>query len=368
MANPTVRTHTDISPSSADRWMNCPGSVALCAKMPKPEQSKYAGEGEAAHDLLERCLKNPKIVPFDLVGEKIKDFEVTDEMAEAVSYAREIVMTELKKGGQLLVEQKVDIAPGVSGRLDVAIVRPFKEVIAYDFKYGKGVLVNAQENPQLLMYALPLALQYEVSEVTCAIIQPRTEDQFSSWSCDMSYIEAFADEMNRKIALTKEPSAMVSSGSWCKWCWAKPICPALRQNIADQLPAIPGKELLLPDVKGLPIPTLTKILDSKELLESWLDACMAYAQDVLEAGGVIPGYELAQKRANRKWKNEADVIQAFRDLGERAYQLKLNSPAQMEKIVGRERVAPLTEVPDNGMTIKRIKESKPTTKSVKELL
>lgn len=368
MAAPTPRTHTDISPSSADRWMNCPGSVALCAKMPKPEQSKYAGEGEVAHEVLERALKNPKLVPFDLVGEEINGFHVTDEMAEAVSFAREIVMTELKKGGQLLVEQKVDIAPGVSGRLDAAIVRPFQSVIAYDFKYGKGVLVSAQENPQLLMYALPLALQYEVGEVTLGIIQPRTEDQFSTWSCDMEYISTFADEMNRKIALTKEPGAMVASGSWCKWCWAKPICPALRQNIADQLPAIPGKELLLPDVKGLPIPVLTKILDSKELLESWLDACMAYAQDVLEAGGQIPGYELAQKRANRKWKNEADVVQEFRDLGEKAFTLKLNSPAAMEKIVGRERVAPLTEVPDNGMTIKKIKEPKQTTKKIKELL
>jgi hypothetical protein len=369
MANPAPvqRTHTDISPSSADRWMNCPGSVALCAKMPKPEQSKYAGEGEAAHDLAERCLRNPKIVPFDLVGEEINGFPVTEEMAEAVCIYRETILTELAKGGQLIIEQKVDIAPGVSGRLDAAIVRPFKEVIAFDFKYGKGVLVSAQENPQLIMYALPLALQYEVTEITCVIIQPRTEDQISRWSCDMDYLSTFADEMTRKIALTKDPGAPTASGSWCKWCWAKPICPALRQNISDMLPAIPGKELLLPDVKGLPIPVLVRILDSMPLLESWLGACAAYAQEVAEMGGEVPGYELAKKRANRRWINENEAIASFSDLAEKAYTLKLNSPAAMEKLVGKERVAPLTEVPDNGMTLKKITE-KSTAKKIKELL
>lgn len=348
--------------------MNCPGSVALCAKMPKPPQSKYAGEGEAAHDLLERCLKNMKLVPFDMVGDKIKDSEVTEEMAEAVAFTRDYVKTKLQQSGLLLlVEQKVDITPEVSGRIDIAIIKPYESLNVIDFKYGKGVVVSAVENPQLLLYALPLAKMYEVSDITLTIIQPRTEDQVSTWSCDYEYLMAFEAETNRKIALTKESSAMVSSGSWCKWCWAKPICPALRQNISDQLPAIPGKELLLPDVKGLPIPTIKKILDSKELLESWLEACAAYAQEVVEAGGEIPGYELAKKRANRKWTNEEEALKAFSDLGDKAFSVKILSPAQMEKIAGKERVAPLTETPDNGVTLKKITE-KSTAKKIKELL
>lgn len=94
---------------------------------------------------------------------------------------------------------------------------------------------------------------------------------------------------------------------------------------------------------------------------------MSYAQDVVEAGGEIPGWELAKKRANRKWKDEATVIAEFSDLGEKAFTLKLNSPAAMEKLVGKERVAPLTEVPDNGMTLKKITD-KSTAKKIKEIL
>jgi len=335
--------------------------------MPKPEQSKYAAEGEAAHTLLERCLKNPKMMPFDMVGETIGEFEVTDEMAEAVTFARDIIRAELQKGGQLLIEARVDIAPGISGHLDAAIIRPYDTVVVIDFKYGKGITVSAVENPQLLLYALPLAVQNEVGEIKLMIIQPRTEDQISEWSCDYEYISTFSDEFSRKVALTKEPNALVSAGSWCKFCWAKPICPALRQSISETLPAIPGKEILFPDVKGLPIPTIKKILDTKEVIEKWLDACAAYAQDIVEAGGEIPEYELAKKRGNRRWINEEEAIKAFEDLGDKAYKVKVLSPAQMEKIAGKERVAPLTEVPDNGLTLKKITE-KTTQKKVKELL
>ena len=347
------KTHSALSPSNADRWMHCPGSVALCATMPKPPQSIHAGEGEAAHTVLEDFLRDPKKVPYDRIGQTVGDFEVTEEMAEAVTFARDEIMKELQTGGELLIEQKVEIAPGISGTLDAAIVRPYNEIIVFDFKYGKGIVVSAVDNPQMLLYALPLAIQAEVSSIKLVILQPRTEGQMSAWSTDMGYIETFAAELERKIALTKEKDAMVAAGSWCKWCWAKAICPVFRQDISNALPAIPGKELILPDVKGLDVPTIKKVLDKKDLIEAWLDACAAYAQELVEAGGQIPGYELAKKRANRKWVSEEEALKAFADLGEDAFKVKILSPAAMEKIAGKERVAPLTETPDNGMTLKQ---------------
>jgi Protein of unknown function (DUF2800) len=364
MVAPIKKSHTSLSPSNADRWMHCPGSVELCAQMPKPEQSAYAGEGEAAHTLLERCLKNPKILPWDMVGTAIGDFEVDDEMAEAVSFALEVIRAEAAKGGEVLIETKVEIAPGISGTLDVAIIRPYDSLTVIDFKYGKGIVVSAVDNVQLLLYGLPLSIQAEVKDIKLVVIQPRTDGQVSTWTCDSDYMATFATEVNRKIALTKEPKALVSAGTWCKFCWAKPICPALRQKISDALPAIPEKQVLFPNVKGLSVQTVKKILDYRDLIEEWLSAVAAYAQEVAEAGGEIPGYELAQKRANRRWKDEVAALQAFDDLGEKAYKVKLLSPAQMEKIAGKDRVAPLTEVPDNGKTLKRVKE----TTNVKELL
>lgn len=353
------KTHTEISPSNAERWMNCPGSVALCRKMPKPPQSAHAADGEAAHKLLEMCLKDKKVLPFDQIGNFIGEIEITEEMAEAVTFARDTILMELQKGGQLLSEQKVDIIEGMSGTLDAAIIRPYEKLTVYDFKYGKGVVVSAVDNPQMLLYALPLSKQHEVESVELVIIQPRTEGQISKWEASCDYLDTFAQEVERKISLTKEKDALVAAGSWCKWCWAKAICPTLRQDISDRLPAIPGKELILPDVKGLPIVTVAKILEYKDRIEAWMDAVFAYAQEYVEAGGVIPGWDLGKKRANRKWINEAKAIIAFADLGDKAFsEPKLLSPAQMEKVAGKDRVAPLTETPDNGTTLKRIGEKK----------
>ncbi len=353
------KLHADLSPSSADRWMNCPGSVALCAQMPKPPQSEHAAEGEVAHEILEKSLKNPKYLPFDQVGNVIRGVEVTEEMAEAVTFARDTILQELQKGGELLVEQRVDMFPGIFGTLDAAVIRPYKEIVVIDFKYGKGVIVSATDNPQLLLYALPLSREYEVEQVKLVIIQPRTEGQVNTWTASCEYLNTFASEVERKIALTKEQGALVSAGSWCKWCWAKAICPSLRQDIRDHLPAIPQKDIIFPDATALPIEVVKNVLDYKDRIDSWLDAIAKYAQDYLEAGGSIPGWELGKKRANRKWVDETQTISALSDLGDKIFsEPKLLTPAQMEKIAGKDRVAPLTETPDNGTTLKRIGEKK----------
>lgn len=351
------KTHTDLSPSNAERWLNCPGSVELCKTVPKPPQSEYAAEGEAAHAVLEQCLKDPAINPFDLVGNIEGEFEITEEMAEAVSYALDVIRTELQKGnGDLLIEKKIEIFPGISGTLDAAIILPYKQVTVFDFKYGKGILVQAVDNPQLLLYALPLSKEYEVESVKLVIVQPRAENQVSSWEANCDYLETFAKEVERKIALTQEKDALVCPGTWCKWCQAKIVCPELRSDISKNLPAIVGKELIFPDVKGLSPETVKKVLDYKEIIEKWMDAVVAYAQEYVEAGGAIEGYGLEKKRANRKWIDEEAALKEFADLGEAAFKVKILSPAGMEKIAGKERVAKLTEVPDNGMTLKKIGE------------
>ena len=128
-----IKTHTELSPSNAERWMNCPGSRVLCRNMPKPPQSANAAEGTAAHALLERCLRNPKINPFDLIGETIEDYEVTEEMAEAVAFAIDVVKSELQKGGRLLIEKPVLIMSFLGGTIDIAIIREFDEIVVFDF-------------------------------------------------------------------------------------------------------------------------------------------------------------------------------------------------------------------------------------------
>lgn len=357
MAN---KTHTDLSPSNAARWLHCPGSVALCKTVPKLPQSPYASEGEAAHELLEKCLRNPKINPFDLVGDLAKNgVEWDEEMAESISFTLNIIRAELQKGGELLIEQRLTVIPGiVEGTLDVAVIREFDSITVFDFKYGKGVVVPAADNPQLLLYVLPLSKKFDVPVMRLVIVQPRTEGQVSSWECTSDYLDGFEQEVYRKIELSKEKDALFLAGTWCKWCQAKIVCQEVRQDISASLPAIPEKDLVFPNVKGLSPATVKKVLDYKDRIEDWLGAVAVYAQEYVEAGGTIEGYELGKKRANRRWINEVDALKEFSDLGEKAYKVALLSPAQMEKIAGKERVSKLTEVPDNGMTLKRIGEKK----------
>lgn len=356
------KTHTALSPSNADRWLNCPGSVALCATCPKPEESEHAAEGNTAHALLEKCLKNPKIDPNDCIGDVLipsNGIAVDEEMAEAVKFARDTILAELQKGGELLTEQNLtDIFPGIGGTLDAAVIREYHSITIFDFKYGKGVIVGAADNPQMLMYLLGVLKNHDAPNLRLCIIQPRVESQVSTWDVPDGYMETFRDEVERRIRLTAEPDATISAGKWCRFCHAKVICPKLRQDISDNLPAIPGKEILFPDVKGLPVPTILKILEYRDRIDSFLDAVFAYAQEYVEAGGELPGWELGKKRCHRKWANEEEALKAFADLGEKAYKISLLSPAQMEKLAGKDRVTPLTFTPEGGTTLKKIEAQK----------
>ncbi|MDD4352277.1 MAG: DUF2800 domain-containing protein [Candidatus Gracilibacteria bacterium] len=353
------KKHSDLAPSAAARWMNCPGSIALSAKMPKEESSSYAKEGTVAHEVLERCLKDPSINPYDMEGLEIDDFEVDEEMCDGVSFTVDEVRKELQKGGTLLVEQQAEIVPGkIGGTLDIAIIKEFEKIIVADFKYGKGIDVSAVENPQLMLYALPLIKKYDVPEVEFIIYQPRKMDSISRWTCSVEDLEDFEKEVLRCIELTEEPNAFTTPGTWCRWCRAKAICPAVRGDISKALVEVQGKEVIFPDVEGLPATAVVRILDIRDTLEKWLDAVTAYAQRTLEEGGSIPGYELAKKRANRVWIDEAKALAEFSDLEEKAFKVKIISPAQMEKLAGKERVAKLVEIPDTGLTIKRVKETK----------
>jgi len=352
------KIHSELSPSNAERWWNCPGSVAACKGI-KQTESEYAKEGTCAHEVLERCLKKPDLTPYDMIGLEIEEVEVTEEMAEAVAFAIDFIKGELQKGGDLLVEQKITVVPNlIFGTLDVAIIKPFDRATIIDFKYGKGVLVRSDDNYQLLTYLVGVAAKYEFDKAELIIIQPRvnTEDKVSRWDVPDGYLETYSSEMLRHIELTKEKQAMLLPGEWCKFCRAKATCPALRGDLGKAMTPVTNRELVFPDVKALSIDTVVKILDYRERIEDWLDAVSVHAFGILESGNVVPGYELGKKRANRRWKSEEEVLKRFAELGDKLFVVKPISPAQLEKVLGKDRkneITDLTEVPDNGYTIKK---------------
>lgn len=354
------KAHAILSPSKTERWWNCPGSIALCKDIPETT-SEYAKEGTVAHEVLSRCIKDGKLTPFDMIGIEIDGIEVTEEMAEAVAVAVDYVRNEAFKGGQVLSEEQVVVVKDkIFGTLDIAIIRPFNEIIVIDYKHGQGVQVLPDDNPQLLCYTAGLADQYEVEKYKLVIIQPRCMQDgapINEWVCDNEYLTTWKSELLRHIALTEEKDALICSGIWCKFCPAKAQCPVLRGELVQGLPKVKNRELIFPEAASLTVDAIVKVLDYRARIEEWFDAVQAYALTVLESGGAIPGYMLGKKRSNRRWIDESKVVAKYRaELGDKMFSVKPLFPAQLEKLIGKERkdeLSELTEQPDNGNTIKK---------------
>ena len=181
-------THATLSPSSAHRWTQCPGSVALEAQYPDTG-SKFADEGTAAHELAAMALLDDRDASY-FVGQVIEvngvEYDVDTEMAMQVQkyldYVRSIE-------GELMVEQRLPIEqltgePGAGGTAD-AVILAGEELVIVDLKYGRGVKVDAEHNAQLCTYAAAALEEYEFlgdfSQVRVVIVQPRL-DHISEWT------------------------------------------------------------------------------------------------------------------------------------------------------------------------------------------
>lgn len=151
--------HAILSPSSSKRWMTCPGSVALAANI-KDESSSYAEEGTCAHWVAENILRGT-FSESEAVGRKCPEngVEVTPDMVrDVMRYVTQVRDIVAATGGTLYLEQKLPIGQwtgevGAKGTAD-AVIDAGDELIVIDLKFGRGVEVEAEENSQLMLYAL----------------------------------------------------------------------------------------------------------------------------------------------------------------------------------------------------------------------
>lgn len=169
--------HALLSASASHRWLNCPPSAKLCADI-KDEASPYAKQGTDAHSLCEfkvlTALGQHPPDPTD--GLDYFDQEMAYCTDEYCSYVME-QLTEAKthcKDPQVLVEQRLDFSkwiPEGFGTGDCLIVAD--DVLhIIDFKYGLGVLVEAEDNPQMMCYALGALDIYDSNTSSLKTILP----------------------------------------------------------------------------------------------------------------------------------------------------------------------------------------------------
>lgn len=327
-------THALLSPSAAHRWMNCPPSACLEREFPS-SSSEVAAEGTAAHALCEHKLRKLLKLRSKRPQSDFEDDEMDRCSDDYVLFVQER-MREIPSP-MVLVEQRLDLTryvPEAFGTADCIIVGGDRLHIV-DFKYGMGVLVEAEHNPQMMLYALG-ALElldgiYDIQTISMSIFQPRREN-VCTWSLPKEELLRWArDDLVEKARLAYIGEGEYCAGKWCTFCRASVRC---RARAEEKL------RLAKEEFKYPPLITDEEIEDVLgEILEltKWANAILAYATDAaVNHGKAWTGFKIVEGRSVRRYKDEDSVAREAESAGYTdIFDKKLISLTQMEKLMGK---------------------------------
>jgi hypothetical protein len=330
-----------VGGSSAKRVINCPGSVVLVQKMPRQPSSKYAAEGTALHTCIDRLVNDDTLTVPMLLGKTVDGVVITEDHIEKLSYAIQTLDTiDPAMTLRYVTEVRVgfgDLLPGVFGSTDL-IGRQRNRAIVLDWKFGDGVMVDAEENMQGMFYAAAAMRTPDtqwvfdgVDEIEIIIVQPPYTRR---WVTTPARIAEFEAELVRAVKRSQLPDAPLSVGDHCRWCAAKPVCPQMTGEI---------DRVARTALEGVDSASLATALALADQLETFINDARALAFARLEKGLAVPGYKLVSKRATRQWTSEAKAKAALLALDGVAEsdvtETSLLSPAQTEKVLKKRKLA-----------------------------
>lgn len=380
---PAPMSHARLSASAAHRWAACPGSVALSEGVPN-RASAAASQGTFAHHIAAECLKGRSVVmllehgPLDpaawLGNKTIIDghtVECDQEMVNGVREYLTAIMDDLQLGDQVWIEEDVTPAlqkldPRFGGNSDFIRYRPStRQMRVRDLKYGSGVFVEAENNVQVMMYALGALLKTgaKCDEVVVTIDQPRIQT-LDGTTRDFKFsagrIIDFAADLIDAARAVKPGAPLVPGPEQCGFCPARHMCPALERQ---------QHELVVMDfdraVAYDPV-ALAKGLSMIPTVKAKIKALEEFAYAEAERGVQIPGWKLVEKRATRKWIDEAAVVAWAEANAVDPYEPPvLKSPAQLEKGLSKPAkagMAALTEKKSSGHALVPETDDRPAVK------
>ena len=333
-----MNKHALLSASSSHRWLNCPPSARLCETY-EDAGSDYALEGTDAHALCEYRLKK-------MLGQEAEDptenltyynTEMSDCADGYVEYISEL-LTEAKKtcaDPLVIVEQRVDYSRFVAegfGTADCVIIGD-GALHVVDFKFGRGVKVEAEGNPQMRLYAIG-ALEifdalYDIDTVSMTIYQPRLGNISTDVISKADLYEWAETVVVPTAELAFAGDGEYHCGEWCAFCKAKTDCRERAQA---------NMELARYEFKRPPLLTdaeVADILGKIDELISWANDIKSYALEAAVDGKTWPGYKIVEGRSVRKFTDERAVAGTLVAAGYDPYEQKLLSMTELQKMLGK---------------------------------
>lgn len=342
------RAHAILSASGSGKWLVCTPSARAEEHLPD-EGSVFSAEGTLAHEIFDTMIRLYLGLP---VEKQLADFEAPEGMLYYVSEAYERAVQMIEQARQrypdpvILPEQKLDFSrwvPEGFGRGDLVIITDDLVEVA-DFKYGKGVLVEAKGNSQMRLYALgaynELSHLYDIKRVRAHVLQPRV----SNWSSEELTIEqllSWADNtVVPKAAMAWAGDGERVAGDHCSdyFCRARYTCAA-RNEAAQELVEIAFS--ILP-AQELTMEQMSKVLLRADEVIKWLNDAKDWALKQAEKGNKVPGFKLVEGRSNRRYCSEEQIAQVLQENGfsqEQIYQRSLLGITAMEQLLGKKKFA-----------------------------
>lgn len=361
--------HAVLSASSSHRWLACPPSALLCAKE-KDKPSDFALQGTDAHTLCEHKLKIA-------LGQQSKDpvenlTFYDEEMAECTDMYAQYVIEQLSEAKErckdpiVLIEQHLDFSqwvPDGFGTGDCVLVSD-DTLTVIDFKYGLGILVDAENNPQMMCYALgALSLFdgiYDIKDITMTIFQPRRE-HISTFTISKEELLSWAENTLAPTAkLAAKGEGDYKAGEHCQFCKVKATC----RKRAEYNLMLARYDFEMP--ANLEDEEIEVILSKADEMVSWVNDIKEYALKQAISGKEWNDWKLVEGRSVRKYVDDKAVAEMVENAGFDPYEKKVIGITAMTKMLGKskfeELLSGLIEKPQGKPTLVPMSDKRPAMK------